>query len=200
MIVERLGLIEYQAALVLQRAHHSAVVSGESGRLLLLEHPPVFTAGRRTEPHERPFDGSPVIEVDRGGKITWHGPGQIVGYPILTLPEGMGVVDYVRLLEEVLIDTCAHFGLLAGRVSGRSGVWIDGVRKIAAIGVRVERNVTLHGFALNVNPDLSWYDRIVPCGISDASVTSMAAELAPNAVAIDHVLPVVEEIFGKAFA
>lgn len=191
LALHRLGLVEYHQAWELQRQHHDAVAQGEQGRVLLLEHPPVFTAGRRTEPHERPFDGTPVVEVDRGGKITWHGPGQIVGYPIIALPESVGVVDYVRQLEEIVIKTIADFGLTGSRVEGRSGVWIEDSRKIAAIGVRVARGVTMHGFALNVDPDMSWYDRIVPCGISDAAVTSMARELF-RSITIDEVLPHLE--------
>lgn len=187
----RLGLIDYLEAWQLQREHLAQVAEGAVNRVLLLEHPPVFTAGRRTEPHERPFDGTPVIDVDRGGKITWHGPGQIVGYPIIALPESVGVVDYVRQLESLIIKTCNDFGIDSGRVTGRSGVWINGDRKIAAIGVRVARGVTMHGFALNVNPDLSWYDRIVPCGISDAAVTSIEQELG-RTVSVADVLPVLE--------
>jgi lipoyl(octanoyl) transferase len=195
-----LGLIDYDRALAEQRATHTNVAEGTTGStVLLLEHPPVFTAGRRTEPHERPLDGTPVIDVDRGGKITWHGPGQIVGYPIFKLPEGMGVVDYVRLLESILIDTCAEFDLATGRVSGRSGVWVDGARKVAAIGVRVERGVTLHGFALNINPDLTWYDRIIPCGIADATVTSLSHELNKDLTTSD-VLPVLRAQLMKALA
>jgi lipoyl(octanoyl) transferase len=146
--------------------------------LLLLEHEPVYTAGRRTEPQDRPFDGTPVIDVDRGGRITWHGPGQLVGYPIVHLPQPMDVVGHVRRLEELLIRTCAHFGVDGQRVPGRSGVWVDGTpaRKVAAVGVRVARGVTMHGFALNVDCDLGAYDRIVPCGIADAGVTSLAQE------------------------
>jgi lipoyl(octanoyl) transferase len=197
--VQRLGRVDYQAAWDLQREVHGAVASGSNPALLLLEHPPVFTAGRRTEAHERPFDGTPVIDVDRGGKITWHGPGQLVGYPIMRLPEGMGVVDYVRGLEEMLMSTCAAFGLAAGRVQGRSGVWIDGARKVAAIGVRVERNTTLHGFALNVDPDLTWFDRIIPCGIADAGVTSLSRELA-RPLTVEALIPVVEAEFMKVFA
>lgn len=199
LAVERLGRIAYQSAWDLQRRIHAEVVEGtRSPTVLLLEHEPVFTAGRRTEAHERPFDGTPVVDVDRGGKITWHGPGQIVGYPILPLPAGMGVVDYVRTLEEVLIATCAELGLNAGRVAGRSGAWVDGARKVAAIGVRVERNVTLHGFALNVAPDLSAYDLIIPCGISDAGVTSIARELGRD-LAPEDVLPILERHLRKVF-
>ena len=142
----------------------------------------MYTAGKRTEPHERPLDGTPVIDVDRGGKITWHGPGQLVGYPLVRLPEATYVVDYVRRLEEALIQTLAEFGLLTGRVPGRSGVWLaadeaKSERKIAAIGVRVAAGTTMHGFALNVDPDLQAFSKIIPCGIADAGVTSMAAEL-----------------------
>lgn len=197
--IEHLGLMEYHRAWEVQKAHADQVVAGAPGRVLLLEHPPVFTAGRRTEPHERPVDGTPVVEVDRGGKITWHGPGQIVGYPIIALAEHVGVVDYVRQLESLIIATCSEFGLVGERVAGRSGVWIAGQRKIAAIGVRVARGVTTHGFALNVNPDMSWYERIVPCGISDAGVTSMAIELQRN-ITVDEVLPVLEAQIMKELA
>jgi lipoyl(octanoyl) transferase len=183
--VRRLGpeLVPYEIAWEQQRGLHAARAEGLVGdTVLLLEHPPVFTAGKRTEAHERPLDGTPVIDVDRGGKITFHGPGQLVGYPILALPEHVYVVDYVRRLEEALIRTCADLGLPTGRVRGRSGVWLpaDGrrpERKLAALGVRVSRKVTMHGFALNCDVDLSWYDAIVPCGIADAGVTSLSAEL-----------------------
>jgi lipoyl(octanoyl) transferase len=165
--------------------------------VLLLEHPSVYTAGRRTEAWERPVDGTPVIDVDRGGKITWHGPGQLVGYPILQLPDPMDVVAYVRRMERVLIEVCAELGLPTGQVTGRSGVWVAAdergpARKVAAIGVRVAQRVTLHGFALNCNPDLSWFDRIVPCGIADAGVTSLTAELGRE-ITVAEVLPVVEK-------
>ena len=164
--------------------------------VLLLEHPSVYTAGRRTEAWERPLDGTPVIDVDRGGKITWHGPGQLVGYPIIRLPDPVGVVDYVRRMEGVLIDVCAEFGVHAGRVPGRSGVWLPADergpdRKLAAIGIRVAERVTLHGFALNCDPDLTWFDRIVPCGITDAGVTSLSKELGRD-LPVSEVLPVVE--------
>lgn len=173
---------EYLSAWEQQRAWHEDVVSGAPDLVWLLEHPPVYTAGRRTEPLERPFDGTPVIDVDRGGKITWHGPGQLVGYPIMRLPDPIDVVAHVRRMEAVLIDVCAELGVAADRVEGRSGVWVRADergpdRKVAAIGVRVSRGVTMHGFALNCDPDLTWYDRIVPCGIRDASVTSLSAEL-----------------------
>jgi lipoyl(octanoyl) transferase len=148
--------------------------------VILLEHASAYTAGRRTESFERPTDGTSVVDVDRGGKITWHGPGQLVGYPILHLPNPMDVVSHVRRLEDVIIGICADFGLATSRIKGRSGVWVlNNVqdRKIAAIGVRVAQGVTMHGFALNCNNDLSWFDRIVPCGISDAGVTTLTAEL-----------------------
>ena len=160
--------------------------------LLLLEHPSVYTAGRRTLPEERPFDGTPVVDVDRGGKITWHGPGQLVGYPIVRLAEPFDVVAYVRRLEALLMDACREFGLETRRVDGRSGVWTtDGQRKVAAIGVRVSRGVTMHGFALNCDPDLSAFGAIVPCGIADAGVTSLSRELG-KIVTVDDALPVVE--------
>ena len=160
-----------------------AVVAGDGpDTLLLLEHPPVYTAGKRTEPHERPFDGTPVIDVDRGGKITWHGPGQLVGYPIVRLPDPVDVVAHVRRLEDALIDVCAGVGLATDRVEGRSGVWVRGRRprarrKVAAIGVRVARGVTMHGFALNCDPDMTAFANMIPCGIPDAGVTSLTAEL-----------------------
>jgi lipoyl(octanoyl) transferase len=193
----RAGLVPYERAWERQRELHAAVVAGtEPDTALLLEHPSVYTAGRRTEAFERPFDGTPVIDVDRGGKITWHGPGQLVGYPIVRLPDPVDVVAYVRRLEAVLIDICRDVGVAAGQVDGRSGVWLpaDGSRperKIAAIGIRVVRGVTLHGFALNCNPDLTAFDRIVPCGIADAGVTSLTQELGRN-VSVEEVLPIVE--------
>jgi lipoyl(octanoyl) transferase len=178
--VRRLGVVPFKEAWELQREIHDAVVAGDmADTLLLLEHPSVYTAGRRTQPEDRPLDGTPVIDVDRGGRITWHGPGQLVGYPIIHLAQPLDVVGYVRRLEELLIITCERFGVTGERVEGRSGVWVTGTpeRKIAAIGVRVARGVTMHGFALNVNADLHAYDRIVPCGITDASVTSLRSEL-----------------------
>lgn len=189
--------VDYQRAWDLQRELHARVAAGEApDTVLLLEHAPVYTAGRRTAPHERPFDGTPVIDVDRGGKITWHGPGQLVGYPIVRLADPVDVVAYVRRLEQALIAVCAQFGVTAGRVEGRSGVWIpaDGrgrERKLAAIGIRVAQGVTMHGFALNCDPDLSWYTRIVPCGIPDADTTSLSAELDRD-VTVAEVLAVVE--------
>jgi lipoyl(octanoyl) transferase len=181
--VRQLGTVDYRTAWQLQRELAEARVAGGRDTLLLLQHPPVYTAGRRTEPHERPV--SPVIEVvdtDRGGKITWHGPGQLVGYPVVGLAEPLDVVDYVRRVEESLIKVCGDLGLDTVRVDGRSGVWVpagDGrpARKVAAIGVRVSRATTLHGFALNCDCDLAAFAGIVPCGISDAGVTSLSAEL-----------------------
>ncbi|MDG3011926.1 lipoyl(octanoyl) transferase LipB [Rhodococcus sp. D2-41] len=181
------GLVDYEQAWDRQRRlaeDRAADLVGDT--MLLLEHPSVYTAGRRTQPEDRPVDGSRVIDVDRGGKITWHGPGQLVGYPVIKLAEPVDVVDYVRRIEEALIAVCTGLGVVCGRVEGRSGVWLsatvrDGVwlpeRKIAAIGVRVQRGVTLHGFALNCDADLSAFDAIVPCGITDAGVTSLTREL-----------------------
>jgi len=192
MQLRRLGTVPYDEAWALQRAVHAQVVAGGEDVVLLLEHLPVYTAGRRTEPHERPFDGTPVVDVDRGGKITWHGPGQVTGYPIVRLADPVDVVAYVRRLEQVLIDVCAELGLPTGRVDGRSGVWTpDGQRKVAAIGIRVAQGVTMHGFALNCDPDLGAYGRIVPCGIADATVTSLSAELGRD-VGTDEALPVLE--------
>ncbi|WP_327034561.1 lipoyl(octanoyl) transferase LipB [Micromonospora ureilytica] len=193
----RAGLLDYQAAWDEQRRLHESVVASERGdTVLLLEHPSVYTAGKRTEPWDRPMDGTPVVDVDRGGKITWHGPGQLVGYPILRLPDPVDVVAYVRRTEELLIDVCAEFGLTAGRVEGRSGVWVPEddrgpARKVAAIGIRVARGVTLHGFSINCDCDLTYFDRIVPCGIRDAGVTSLTAELG-RPITVADVLPVVE--------
>ncbi|WP_238006204.1 lipoyl(octanoyl) transferase LipB [Dactylosporangium sp. AC04546] len=195
--IVRAGLVDYEAALAEQRRIHESVADGaQSDTVLLLEHPSVYTAGKRTEPADRPFDGTPVIDVDRGGKITWHGPGQLVGYPIIRLADPVDVVAYVRRMEQLLIDVCAEFGLATVRVEGRSGVWVPADergpdRKVAAIGIRVARGVTLHGFALNADCDLSRYDIFVPCGIRDAGVTSLSAELGRD-VTIDEVLPVVE--------
>jgi lipoyl(octanoyl) transferase len=192
MILRRLGVVPYDDGLRLQQALHAQVIAGAEDITLLLEHEPVYTAGKRTEPWERPLDGTPVVDVDRGGKITWHGPGQITGYPIVRLADPVDVVDYVRRLEQVLIDTCADLGLDTTRVDGRSGVWTtDGARKVAAIGIRVARGVTMHGFALNCDPDLSAYDRIVPCGITDATVTSLSRELGRD-VTVDAVLPLLD--------
>ncbi|MDQ1626727.1 MAG: lipoyl(octanoyl) transferase [Actinomycetota bacterium] len=195
---DHLGLVDYEQAWESQRQRHAARLSGEApDSVLLLEHPPVYTAGKRTSPWERPADGTPVIDVDRGGKITWHGPGQLVGYPIVLLPQPVDVVAHVRRVEEALILVCADLGLDATRVEGRSGVWVPGGgarpdRKVAAIGIRVSQGVTMHGFALNCDCDLSWFDRIVPCGLPDAAVTSLSAELG-RPVTVADVTPYVEK-------
>ncbi len=193
--LSRHGLVEYQKAWESQRAIHQDVVDGKRpNTLLLLEHPSVFTAGRRTDDSERPTDGTPVIDVDRGGRITWHGPGQLVGYPIVKLLKPTELVGFVREIEAGLIAVCSDLGLETQRIDGRSGVWVrdtQGDRKIAAIGIRVAKGVTMHGFALNVNPDLSAFKRIIPCGISDADVTSLEIEL-QRLITIDEVAPLVE--------
>jgi len=194
----RAGLVPYEDAWARQRELHAARVAGEGpDTLLLLEHPSVYTAGRRTAAHERPFDGTPVIDVDRGGKITWHGPGQLVGYPIVKLPDPVDVVAYMRLLEEALIEVCAGFGLATGRVEGRSGVWVAAddtrpERKVAAIGVRVARGVTMHGFALNCDPDMTAFANMIPCGIPDAGVTSLSMELGRD-ITVDEATEPVEK-------
>ena len=191
------GVVPYLEAWDEQRRLHAAVAAGtEPATVLLLQHEPVYTAGKRTLDVERPFDGTPVVDVDRGGKITWHGPGQLVGYPIVKLPDPIDVVAYVRRTEQLLIDVCAEFGVTAERVEGRSGAWVratDGGpdRKIAQIGIRVARGVTLHGFAINCDCDLANFDRFIPCGISDAGVTSLTAELG-RPVPVAEVLAVVE--------
>ncbi|MFH8615832.1 lipoyl(octanoyl) transferase LipB [Streptomyces sp. NPDC017979] len=229
--------VEYVEAWQQQREVHAARFADEvPDTCLLLEHPPVYTAGRRTEDSERPLDGTPVVDVDRGGKITWHGPGQLVGYPILKLPRPVDVVAHVRRLEEALIRACAEFGVVTSRIEGRSGVWVLGDpveqrpslgglslefdprltddefdprlngpeyapsnagqrredRKLAAIGIRIAKGVSMHGFSLNVNPDTTWFDRIVPCGIRDAGVASLADESGTD-LTIADVLPVVEK-------
>lgn len=206
MRMEHLGfapdLVDYEAAWERQREVHAAVVAGElPDTVLLLEHAAVYTAGKRTEPHERPFDGTPVIDVDRGGKITWHGPGQLVGYPIVHLGNPVDVVAHVRRLEQMMINVCADLGVEAGRVEGRSGVWIAAdergpERKIGAIGIRVSREVTMHGFSLNADCDLSWGQVIVPCGIADAGVTSLSFELGRD-VTVAEVLPLAERHLGR---
>ena len=197
--------VEYVAAWDLQREVHAGVAAGDTGTVLMLEHPPVFTAGKRTEPDERPVGVDvPVVDVDRGGKITFHGPGQLVGYPIVRLPDHVLVVDYVRRVEEALIHACAELGVTTARVPGRSGVWIAAdrrgpERKVAALGIRVSRGVTMHGFAVNCDVDLAWYDRFVPCGISDAGVTSLSAELGRD-VTVEEVAPVVERHLRELLA
>ena len=195
--------VPYVEALELQRAVHRSVVSGERpDTVILLEHPSVYTAGKRTDASERPTDGTPVIDVDRGGKITWHGPGQLVGYPILRLAEPIDVVGYVRRLEGLLIDVLAELGVDGQRVEGRSGVWIDNGNgtwdKIAAIGIRVAEGVTMHGFALNCSNGFEAYDAIVACGIRDAGVTSISRVLG-RTVTTEHVVPLVERAFSEIF-
>ncbi len=209
LVFARLGLnrdpVDYLDAWDLQRQVHEQRVRDEiPDTCLLLEHAPVYTAGKRTTPLDRPISdpGAPVIDVDRGGNITWHGPGQLVGYPIVKLDEPIDVVAYVRALEDAIIGVCAEFGIPASRVDGRRGAWLLGHagrpdRKIAAIGVRVAKGVTMHGFALNCDCDLSWYDRIVPCGISDASVTSLSVEVG-RTVTVAEVLPAAERHLADA--
>ncbi len=203
----------YHDGWAMQRAAHDAVVAGAKPQLILLQHEAVYTAGKRTLPEERPTDGTPVIDVDRGGKITWHGPGQLVGYPIVALPDPIDVVAYVRRLEGALIDACGELGLATCRVEGRSGVWVREdpasalvagqavERKVAAIGIRVARGVTMHGFAINCDCDLSWAAPIIPCGIPDAGVTSLSAELgrrvdvaAARGAVTSHILAALGEI------
>jgi lipoyl(octanoyl) transferase len=207
LLFARVGLgpdaIDYLDAWDMQRSVHERRVADEiADTCLLLEHQPVYTAGKRTDPGERPLGdpGAPVIDTDRGGKITWHGPGQLVGYPIVALPEPIDVVGYVRLIEQALIDASAEFGVRARRVDGRSGVWVAGGsrpdRKVGAIGIRVARGVTMHGFALNCDCDLAWFDKIVPCGISDAGVTSLSVE-AGRRVTVADALPAVERHLAR---
>jgi lipoyl(octanoyl) transferase len=195
--------MEYIEALELQRSLHSEIAEDQrENTLVLVEHPSVYTAGKRTQDHERPHDGTLVIDVDRGGKITWHGLGQLVGYPIIRLAKPTELVGFVREIESALIATCAELGLNASRVDGRSGVWIvdsKGERKISAIGIRVARGVTMHGFALNVEPDLSAFEAIIPCGIEDAVVTSLAIELG-RSISIEEILPVVEKYMYESLA
>jgi lipoyl(octanoyl) transferase len=203
--VRWLGSVTYDEAWAQQRDLHAKRVAGEIGdTAILLEHEPVYTAGRRTEDSERPVDGTPVIDVDRGGKITWHGPGQLTGYPIVALPEPVDVVGHVRRLEDMLIAVCARLGVDVSRIDGRSGAWVPADsrgpdRKVGAIGVRVARGVTMHGFALNCDCDLTAFGRIVPCGITDAGVTSLSAELGRD-VTVAEVLPLVEAELPRALA
>ena len=210
LALERLGFmpapVDYLEGWNIQRSVHAAVVSGNApSTVLFLEHSPVYTAGRRTEPLDRPLDGTPVVDVDRGGRITWHGPGQLVAYPIVRLPDPLDVVAHVRRLEEAVIRTCHELGLATVvRVDGRSGVWVPADdrrpdRKVAAIGVRVARGATMHGLALNCDCDLAWFDRIVPCGIRDAGVTSLTAELARPVTVIDA-LPLLERHLSDVLA
>jgi lipoyl(octanoyl) transferase len=201
MQVERWGFgadaVEYTDGWARQQLRHDAVVAGTASDVcILLEHPPVYTAGRRTQPEDRPFDGTPVVEVDRGGRITWHGPGQLVGYPIVKLSAPYDVVAHVRRIENMLVEVCAELGLVTTQVEGRSGVWVaadsrGAERKVAAIGIRVAKGVTLHGFAINSDCDLAAFSRIVPCGIPDAGVTSLSAELGRD-VTVQEVADLVE--------
>jgi len=193
--VEELGVVDYLLAWQMQKEIQEKVINNiEPNTLLILQHPSVYTAGRRTEITDRPLDNTPVIDVDRGGKITWHGLGQIVGYPIIKLKNSTDVVGFVRELETALILICGEFGIKAERYCERSGVWLrdeKGDRKIAAIGLRVAKGVTMHGFALNVNPDLTAYSKIIPCGIADAKVTSLSAELGRN-ITVEEVMPILK--------
>jgi lipoyl(octanoyl) transferase len=204
MLIRRLGLVPYDDAWRLQQAIHGQVVAGAEDVTLLLEHPPVYTAGKRTEPWERPSDGTPVVDVDRGGRITWHGPGQLIAYPIVRLREPVDVVAYVRALEQAVIDLAAGYGVVTARVAGRSGVWVTADargrdRKLCAVGVRVARGVTMHGIAINACPDLRAYDRIVPCGIDDADVTSLSAETGRTITPLD-IVDATEHQLARALA
>lgn len=194
--VQELGVVDYLSAWEMQKQIAEEVLTGKiESTLLLLQHPSVYTAGRRTQLSDRPLDNTPVIDVDRGGKITWHGIGQLVGYPIIKLKNSADVVGFVRELENALIQVCAEFGITAQRYCERSGVWVrdeKSDRKIAAIGLRVAKGVSTHGFALNVNPDLSAYSKIIPCGIPDAKVTSLSAELGEQ-ITIEQVMPVLQK-------
>jgi lipoyl(octanoyl) transferase len=201
LVIQRVGFaptyVNYEEAWQLQRLVHPRVVEGSApDTVLLLEHEPVYTAGKRTDPSERPVDGTPVVDVDRGGKITWHGPGQLVGYPIVRLAAPIDVVAYVRRLEELMIGLAAHFGVRAERVEGRSGAWVRGAdgeadRKLGAIGIRVSRQVTMHGFSFNCDNDLGVYDRVIACGLPDAAATSLTAELG-RSVTVSDVVPLLE--------
>ena len=192
--------IDYTRAWDIQRELHEKVLAGTApSTVLLLEHSAVYTAGKRTEDHERPFDGTPVVAVDRGGKLTWHGPGQLVGYPIIKLKNKAGIRDYVERLEAVIIAVLADYGIDAVRIKGRAGVWIEQDekgpdRKIAAIGIRVNEGVTMHGFAINCNNDLAPYGQIIACGISDAGVTTIAKELGRDVTPADLVSRITEEL------
>ncbi len=203
--VERAGRVPYLEAWERQKQLHEQRVNDQiDDTVLLLEHPPVYTAGKRTEGWERPVNSSPVIDVDRGGRITWHGPGQLVGYPIVKLADPVDVVAYVRRMEAMLMRACERVGLATTQISGRSGVWVPADargpdRKVGAIGIRVARGVTQHGFALNCNPDLSFFSQIVPCGLPDAGATSLTAELGRE-VTVEHMLPIVEDVLPELVA
>ena len=196
------GLLDYEKSWAMQREIHQNVVEGATNTLVLIEHPSVYTAGRRTDLLERPQDGTPVIDVDRGGRITWHGPGQMVGYPIVRLEKKNELVGFVRNLEEAIIETLAEFGIIGISIAGKTGVWIKderSERKICAIGIRVAKGVTMHGFALNVCPDLSHFNQIVPCGMPEAETTSMEKEL-NRTISIAEVTPVLEKHMVSALA
>jgi lipoyl(octanoyl) transferase len=203
--VVRAGTVGYEDAWAWQKQLHQERVAGTGpDTLLLLEHPPVYTAGKRTLRHERPFDGTPVIDVDRGGKITWHGPGQLVGYPIVALPDPVDVVAHVRRMEQALMAVCSGVGVATALVEGRSGVWVladdrGPDRKLGAIGVRVSRRVTMHGFSLNCDADLGWADAIIPCGIADAGVSSLTHE-SGRPVTVQDVLPYAEKHLADVLA
>ncbi|MCT1366637.1 MULTISPECIES: lipoyl(octanoyl) transferase LipB [Kocuria] len=208
LVMNRVGLapeyVDYREALALQEEIHSSVSNEErDNTVLLLEHPPVYTAGKRTEKHEYPQDGTDVVPIDRGGKLTWHGPGMLIGYPIVKLPEPFDVVRYVRILEEILMKVVCDLGVKGERVEGRSGVWVRGEgiepdRKIAAIGIRVAKKTTMHGFALNCNNDLSSFANFIPCGITDASVTTISEQLGRNISPSDVVDQVETELLANA--
>jgi len=196
------GLLDYEKSWAMQREIHNSVVEGATNTLVLIEHPSVYTAGRRTDVLERPQDGTPVIDVDRGGRITWHGPGQLVGYPIVRLEKKNELVGFVRNLEEAIIETLAEFGITGISIAGKTGVWIkdeSSERKICAIGIRVAKGVTMHGFALNVCPDLTHFNQIVPCGMPEAETTSMQKEL-NRTISIEEVTPVIQKHMVKALA
>jgi lipoyl(octanoyl) transferase len=197
------GLLDYQKSWQMQREIHELVATDKmKNTLILIEHPSVYTAGRRTEILERPHNGTPVIDVDRGGRLTWHGPGQIVGYPIVRLQKRNEVVGFVRTLENALINTLAEFGIIGISIPGKTGVWIkdfESERKICAIGVRVAKGVTMHGFALNVSPDLTKFDAIIPCGMPEAQTTSMQREL-NRTVSIAQITPTLEREMVSALA
>jgi lipoyl(octanoyl) transferase len=195
--------VPYRDGWDLQRSvHHDVVAGTRPDTLILLEHEAVYTAGKRTEPHERPRDGTPVVDVDRGGKITWHGPGQLVGYPIVRLPEPMDVVAHVRRLERVLIDILRPLGVDGHQVEGRSGVWVRrplSEDKVAAIGVRVQNGVTMHGFAINCDNSLAGFRGIIPCGITDAGVTTIS-EIVGREVSPTDLFDAVAGAFADEYA